>query len=108
MDRGKCKDPRATLILCAFAPVSGSAPVLVSAFGASADTSRRQEMQVGDLVVFRSDTVPGLIVAKLHPDAEQRARTRNKMGILWVDCNDVCWEPAEYLRVISETENENR
>ena len=50
MDRGKCKDPRATLILCAFAPVSGSAPVLVSAFGASADTSRRQEMQVGDLV----------------------------------------------------------
>jgi len=50
MDRGKCKDPRATLILCAFAPVSGSAPVLVSAFGASADTSRRQEMKIGDLV----------------------------------------------------------
>jgi hypothetical protein len=30
--------------------VSGSAPVLVSAFGASADTSRRQEMKIGDLV----------------------------------------------------------
>jgi|TARA_R110002074_G_scaffold182274_1_gene347109 hypothetical protein len=30
--------------------VNGSAPVLVSAFGASADTSRRQEMKIGDLV----------------------------------------------------------
>ena len=50
MDRGKCKDPRATLILCASVMVSGSAPVLVSAFGASADMSRRQEMKIGDLV----------------------------------------------------------
>ena len=50
MDRGKCKDPRATLILCASVMASGSAPVLVSAFGASADTSRRQEMKIGDLV----------------------------------------------------------
>ena len=66
-------------------------------------------MKVGDLVVFRSDSrVPGLIVAKLHPDVEQRARTRNKMGILWMDCNDVCWEPAEYLKVISETKNASR
>ena len=56
MDHGKCKDPRATLILCAFAPVSGSAPVLVSAFGASADTSRRQEMKVGDLVKLKCPT----------------------------------------------------
>ena len=56
MDRGKCKDPRATLILCAFAPVSGSAPVLVSAFGASADTSRRQKMQIGDLVKLKCPT----------------------------------------------------
>ena len=65
MDRGKCKDPRATLILCAFAPVSGSAPVLVSAFGASADTSRRQEMQVGDLVKYRRNAVDagvGLVI----------------------------------------------
>ena len=50
MDRGKYKDPKVAATPCAFAPVSGSAPVLVSAFGASADTSRRQEMQVGDLV----------------------------------------------------------
>jgi len=56
MDRGKCKDPRATATPCAFAPVSGSAPVLVSAFGASADTSRRQEMQVGDLVKVKCPT----------------------------------------------------
>ena len=50
MDRGKCKAPKATATLCASVMASGSAPVLVSAFGASADTSRRQEMQVGDLV----------------------------------------------------------
>ena len=50
MDRGKCKDPKVAATPCAFAPVSGSAPVLVSAFGASADTSRRQEMKIGDLV----------------------------------------------------------
>ena len=56
MDRGKCKDPRATLILCAFAPVSGSAPVLAMAFGASADTSRRQKMQIGDLVKLKCPT----------------------------------------------------
>jgi hypothetical protein len=99
MVHGKCKDPRATLILCAFAPVSGSAPVLVSAFGASADTSRRQEMQVGDLVVFRSDTVPGIIVSE-RPVKEQTKVPR--IGVLWIDCNDVSWEPAEYLKVISE------
>ena len=63
MDRGKCKDPRATLILCAFAPVSGSAPVLVSAFGASADTSRRQEMQIGDLVKCHDQI--GLLIKQL-------------------------------------------
>ena len=56
MDRGKCKDPRATATPCAFAPVSGSAPVLVSAFGASVGTSRRQEMQVGDLVKLKRPT----------------------------------------------------
>ena len=105
MDRGKCKDPRATLILCAFAPVSGSAPVLVSAFGASADTSRRQEMQVGDLVVFRSDTVPGVIVAERRDDPLPK---KLRVGVLWMDCNDVSWEPAEYLRVISERDNESR
>jgi hypothetical protein len=56
MDRGKYKDLRATLILCASVMASGSAPVLVSAFGASADTSRRQEMKVGDLVKLKSPT----------------------------------------------------
>jgi len=62
-------------------------------------------MQIGDLVVFRSDTVPGIIVAQ-RPDEEQTKVQR--IGVLWVDCNDVCWEPAEYLKVISETRNENR
>ena len=53
MDRGKCKAPKATATLCASVMASGAAPVLVSAFGASADTSRRQEMQIGDaLLVF--------------------------------------------------------
>ena len=105
MVHGKCKDPRATPTPCAFAPVNGSAPVLVSASGASADTSRRQEMQVGDLVVFRDDRVPGVIVAE-RPDEKQTKVPR--IGVLWIDCNDVSWEPAEYLRVISETDNENR
>ena len=50
MDRGKCKAPKATATLCASVMASGSAPVLVSAFGASVGTSRRQKMQVGDLV----------------------------------------------------------
>jgi len=62
-------------------------------------------MQVGDLVVFRSDTVPGIIVAE-RPDAEQTKVPR--IGVLWIDCNDVSWEPAEYLRVINGTDNENR
>ena len=62
-------------------------------------------MQVGDLVVFRSDTVPGIIVAE-RPDEEQTKVQR--IGVLWIDCSDVSWEPAEYLKVISETRNENR
>ena len=60
-------------------------------------------MQVGDLVVFRSDTVPGIIVSE-RPVKEQTKVPR--IGVLWVDCNDACWEPAEYLRVISEKDNE--
>ena len=102
---GKCKDPRATPTPCAFAPVNGSAPVLVSASGASADTSRRQEMQVGDLVVFRDDRVPGVIVAERRDDPLPK---KLRVGVLWIDCNDVSWEPIQYLRVISETDNENR
>lgn len=100
MDRGKCKDPRATLILCASVMASGSAPVLVSAFGASADTSRRQEMQIGDLVLFRSDTVPGVIVAERRGEEQTKV---HRIGVLWMDSiNEVCWEPVEYLKVISE------
>jgi len=60
-------------------------------------------VQVGDLVVFRSDTVPGIIVSE-RPVKEQTKVPR--IGVLWVDCNEVCWEPAEYLRVISEKDNE--
>ena len=56
-------------------------------------------MQVGDLVVFRSDTVPGIIVSE-RPAKEQTKVPR--IGVLWVDCKYVCWEPAEYLKVISE------
>ncbi len=62
-------------------------------------------MQVGDLVVFRSDTVPGIIVSE-RPVNQQTKVLR--IGVLWMDCNDVSWEPAEYLRVISERDNENR
>ena len=62
-------------------------------------------MQVGDLVVFRSDTVPGIIVSE-RPVKEQTKVPR--IGVLWVDCNEVCWEPAAYLKVISERDNENR
>ena len=108
MDRGKCKAPKATATLCAFAPVSGSAPVLVSAFGASADTSRRQEMQIGDLVVFRNGLVPGVIVAEEGNSSDQR---NHRLGVIWMDYSDkVRWYPPDptYLRVISETENENR
>ena len=62
-------------------------------------------MQIGDLVVFRSDTVPGVIVSE-RPANQQTKVPR--IGVLWVDCNEVCWEPAEYLRVISKKDNENR
>ena len=62
-------------------------------------------MQVGDLVVFRSDTVPGIIVSERPVKEQTKVR---RIGVLWVDCNEVCWEPAEYLRVISERDNENR
>jgi hypothetical protein len=60
-------------------------------------------VKVGDLVVFRSDTVPGIIVSE-RPVKEQTKVPR--IGVLWVDCNEVCWEPAEYLKVISEKDNE--
>ena len=56
-------------------------------------------MQVGDLVVFRSDTVPGIIVSERRDNQQTKVL---RIGVLWVDCNDVCWEPAEYLKVISE------
>jgi len=62
-------------------------------------------MQVGDLVVFRGDRVPGVIVAE-RPDEEQTKVPR--IGVLWIDCNDVSWEPAEYLKVINGADNENR
>jgi len=62
-------------------------------------------MQIGDLVVFRSDTVPGLIVSERCSDLNPK---KPRIGVLWVDCNEVCWEPAEYLRVISERDNESR
>jgi hypothetical protein len=62
-------------------------------------------VQIGDLVVFRSDTVPGVIVSE-RPAKQQTKVPR--IGVLWVDCNEVCWEPAEYLRVISKKDNENR
>ena len=60
-------------------------------------------MQIGDLVIFRSDTVPGIIVAE-RTDEEQTKVQR--IGVLWIDCSDVSWEPADYLRVISGTDNE--
>ena len=62
-------------------------------------------MQVGDLVVFREDTVPGVIVAERRDDPLPK---KLRVGVLWIDCNDVSWEPIQYLRVISETDNENR
>ena len=69
-------------------------------------------MQIGDLVVFRSDTVPGIIVATKRlgfpTEGMEKSLRVERIGILWIDCNDVCWEPAEYLKVISETDNENR
>ena len=62
-------------------------------------------MQIGDLVIFRSDTVPGIIVAQ-RPDEEKTKVPR--IGVWWIDCQSVSWEPAEYLRVINGTDNENR
>ena len=62
-------------------------------------------MQVGDLVVFRDDRVPGVIVAKRRGEEQTKV---HRIGVLWMDCNEVAWEPAVYLRVISETDNENR
>ena len=63
-------------------------------------------MKVGDLVLFRSDTVPGVIVAERRENPDYR---NHRIGVLWMDStNEVCWEPVEYLRVISETDNENR
>ena len=62
-------------------------------------------MQVGDLVVFRDDRVPGVIVAKRRGEEQTKV---HRIGVLLMDCNEVAWEPAVYLRVISETDNENR
>ena len=57
-------------------------------------------MKVGDLVVFRSDKVPGLIVAQRSVEEQTKVP---RMGILWIDCDYITWEPAEYLKVISES-----
>jgi hypothetical protein len=112
MDRGKCKDPRATLILCAFAPVSGSAPVLAMAFGASADTSRRQEMQIGDLIRFVNtgchgvvlsvrpsprDIDPDWIYVLCGPDADGHRATGEPTAF-----------PRDYLVRVSEVINASR
>ena len=112
MDRGKCKDPRATLILCAFAPVSGSAPVLGLAFGASADTSRRQEMQIGDLIRFvntgchgvvlsvrpsRHHIDPDWIYVLCGPDADGHRATGEPTAF-----------PRDYLARVSEVINASR
>ena len=59
-------------------------------------------MQIGDLVIFRSDTVPGIIVAQ-RPDEEKTIVPR--IGVWWIDCQSVSWEPMEYLKVISGTKN---
>ena len=63
-------------------------------------------MKVGDLVVFRSDTVPGVVVAeKRRFDGQHNQR----IGVIWSDCNnEVFWEPVKYMRVISETEIKER
>jgi hypothetical protein len=58
-------------------------------------------MKVGDLVIFRSDTVPGLIVSERRDNPDYR---NHRIGVLWMDCKEVTWEPVEYMRVISERE----
>jgi hypothetical protein len=63
-------------------------------------------MQVGDLVVFRSDTVPGIIVRE-HKQDPARTGSR-RFGILWNDCDSITWEPMEYLKVISENGGEQK
>ena len=63
-------------------------------------------MKVGDLVVFRSDTVPGVVVAEKRGNADQH---NQRIGVVWSDChNEVFWEPVKLMRVISETENKER
>ena len=62
-------------------------------------------MQVGDLVVFREDSVPGVIVAERRGEEQTKVQ---RIGVLWMDCNEVAWEPAAYLRVISATDSEKR
>ena len=59
-------------------------------------------MKVGDLVIFRSDTVPGLIVSERRDNGD----SRHRIGVLWMDCKEVTWEPVEYMRVISENGEE--
>jgi hypothetical protein len=68
-------------------------------------------MKVGDLVVFRRDTVPGLIVA-LRPTIAYPPRYErychgqvrdDRIGVLWSDVDVVTWEPMKYLRVINES-----
>ena len=63
-------------------------------------------MKVGDLVLFRSDTVPGVIVSERCNDLSPK---NPRIGVLWMDSiNEVCWEPVDLSRVISETEKEKR
>jgi len=45
-----------------------------------------------------------VIVAERRENPDYR---NHRIGVLWMDStNEVCWEPVEYLRVISETDNE--
>ena len=61
-------------------------------------------MKVGDLVVFRSDTVPGVVVAEKRGNPDQYDQ---RIGVVWSDChNEVFWEPVKLMRVIS-TNKEN-
>ena len=63
-------------------------------------------MKVGDLVVFRSDRVPGVVVAEKRGNPDQH---NQRIGVIWSDCNnEVFWEPVKDMRVISETEKKER
>lgn len=66
-------------------------------------------MEVGDLVTMpgscyrdKGDNLAMGIVLRTNPDGINRGTSHQRVKVLWLPDNAVCWEPMSWLEVINE------